>query len=387
MSDCSICFDDYDFGSHIPRILPCGHSFCQECLENLRRRALSLSTSSQGSLSSTSVSSGGLNSTTSTSLSAAAAPGASPPPPPSPTTPISPSPTIIECPTCKASHSIISVESIPKNFSLFPPTSPSTEITRRCDVCQDPHEATHKCLDCGEFMCGKLGVQHLKYKISKDHRVVTLSEAQSLLAEGANLSSLMCLEHPTDPYQFYDEICKQLVCVKCVVFGTHMGHKCRPIAEVSGEFQQLHAKISADLSNQTQVLKSAEDMTQDESLTLHIHFEELSKQINQYFGQLQQKILHQKNHLQTQLEEIHSTLGSTFEDHLEKIRIMRESLQSVIAQSVEIESETTNEKEYVRRVLQLQSNTESLGELSRSLFPLTSSLEGPSLPSFAYPGR
>ena len=30
--ECSICLNNWDAKLHIPRLLPCGHTFCQSCL-------------------------------------------------------------------------------------------------------------------------------------------------------------------------------------------------------------------------------------------------------------------------------------------------------------------------------------------------------------------
>ncbi len=294
---CSICFHDYDNSLHVPRNFSCGHTFCHQCLENLRTR--SLTTPQRSSLSTTSTTPHSPMTSPISPSSSVQGATAAPPPPSSPSTPLSPSPTMISCPTCQVSHSILHIESLPKNFGLIETFIQQNllEITQRCTVCDEPHEGTHQCLDCGQVMCGKLSRQHTKYNFAKDHRVVTLAEAEAV---GNSLSSFMCLEHPTESYQFYDEICQQLLCLNCIQ-RTHLGHRFRPIAEIFDEMQQLQTKIRVNLSDQIQRLKSAEDATQDESFTLHVHFEELNNEINHYFRQLQQKLLEHKGRLQTHL--------------------------------------------------------------------------------------
>lgn len=41
MCECSICYDAYDDKCHVPRVLPCQHIFCTECLsKHCKRRKL-----------------------------------------------------------------------------------------------------------------------------------------------------------------------------------------------------------------------------------------------------------------------------------------------------------------------------------------------------------
>lgn len=36
--ECKICFNDFDMETHVPKILQCSHTFCQECLDSLHVR-------------------------------------------------------------------------------------------------------------------------------------------------------------------------------------------------------------------------------------------------------------------------------------------------------------------------------------------------------------
>ena len=36
MTNCSVCFEPYEGkGDHVPRILPCSHTFCERCIRDL----------------------------------------------------------------------------------------------------------------------------------------------------------------------------------------------------------------------------------------------------------------------------------------------------------------------------------------------------------------
>ena len=39
LSSCPVCFETYEEdGEHVPRIFPCHHTVCQECVDNLFKR-------------------------------------------------------------------------------------------------------------------------------------------------------------------------------------------------------------------------------------------------------------------------------------------------------------------------------------------------------------
>lgn len=35
--DCPICFESYGSSSHVPMVLSCGHTLCEDCVEKNRR--------------------------------------------------------------------------------------------------------------------------------------------------------------------------------------------------------------------------------------------------------------------------------------------------------------------------------------------------------------
>jgi len=38
-NECAVCYHQYNEGDHMPVMLPCGHSFCYECVQEMRRIA------------------------------------------------------------------------------------------------------------------------------------------------------------------------------------------------------------------------------------------------------------------------------------------------------------------------------------------------------------
>ena len=154
----------------------------------------------------------------------------------------------VACPNCRR---IYSAESFPKNFSLLD-ALPQLEMEKKdvaCELCEDDdHPATHRCLECEEYLCSMLAKAHLKMKFTKGHTVLVLSEV-----DNTPLSiSVICPDHG-EPFKLYDTECKRLVCMLDLALE-HNGHKCVSIAEAA-------TKDRVDLeSHATKAKKGIADM-------------------------------------------------------------------------------------------------------------------------------
>ena len=183
--ECSICFNSYSSIDHIPYSLPCGHSFCSICLESFFR----------------------LN------------------------------PLQLKCPNCSIIHlNLNSLNQLSKNWTLisllndlnpFQPLSSSSNLNLNslqvfCEVCDDKHRGTYKCIDCDQIICYKLSLSHTKFKLTKNHRVLEYENAIEYLKKYPN-TMLQCSDHPTEKKNFFDEDCQILVCSSCVILGKHNG--------------------------------------------------------------------------------------------------------------------------------------------------------------------
>ena len=208
--ECSICFEHYNDQSKCPRMLSCGHSFCQICLERL------------------------LHGNT------------------------------IDCPKCRNPVAVPSgVQDLSKNFALLDivnETAPKQDAgntghtgTHECEACDEKHPATFFCLDCKENMCKTAAQIHKRSKLSRDHRVLTLKE----LKANPQLTSVsvLCPEH-NDQFRYFDENCGHVICRDCYALN-HNGHKCVVVAEAASKYRQEMEALVTKASCQVEKIKVA----------------------------------------------------------------------------------------------------------------------------------
>jgi hypothetical protein len=108
--------------------------------------------------------------------------------------------------------------------------------SQNCDLCDEIHAATHRCLDCNVNMCETTRLKHSRAKISKDHNVEELQgpdDAPSMLTMRTD-----CSEHNL-PFLFFDTTCVLPVCVNCVTAVKHQGHFHNPLSSAADELQEI----------------------------------------------------------------------------------------------------------------------------------------------------
>ena len=195
---CCICTELYNS----PKVLPCLHTFCLECLEK---------------------------------YSADRCPGDED-----------------TCPLCRQQYIIPpdGIAELPPNFFIQKLVDikklATVNIQLKCDLCVEGSETVAKliCVNCGENMCNVCGNAHKKSRSSRTHQMIEVGGEQTEnLLQGR---PSFCDKHPDKQIEFFCDDCRQVTCVNCcLVEHARLSHNTHDINEVAETFrQQLQSDVA-----------------------------------------------------------------------------------------------------------------------------------------------
>ena len=180
-----------------PKILPCSHSFCKACLENL-------TTQDEENVDGEE--------------------------------------TKLDCPTCTSTVTLNSnenVDGLPDNeFIAKLLTAIGPEGKQGSSMCSHPRcekePSITICMECEMLLCHECYTSHEWWPPMQCHtmlsisEIITRDEQQKIGAE-----TLSCTQHKDAIPKFYCETCEELICMKCVAsVHTKPGHTCVAIHKI-----------------------------------------------------------------------------------------------------------------------------------------------------------
>ena len=278
--ECVICQDRYK----TPKVLPCLHSFCKECLDNHIKYTQSRS-SRQGPV------------------------GRTPPP------------VVIVCPTCRSSSDLPpgGVDGYNTNFTLSSivavmdihdvmPEEEESVVVKNVTRCQnglDENPAVVHCLDCQCYLCHSCLELHKKVKATRNHKLVSLKEIKEDVRKLEQ--KRYCAEHEGEELKLYCRTCEEVICRDCTIV-THKQHDYTFIKDVRDEL----VKKMNDL-----VTKVRDKQNEFEGHRRHLdHVDKASnenidyckKRVNEFFDSWTKRMEEKKAQL---LAELSADLGGT----------------------------------------------------------------------------
>ncbi|XP_065902828.1 E3 ubiquitin-protein ligase TRIM71-like [Dysidea avara] len=204
---CAICQDLLND----PKILPCLHSFCTDCLKEWLGRLPYLEASKHE----------------------------------------------LECPLCRGKVALSTpraVEGLPSHFSAVRlveivrlQEQASSKVTPICQSCEEGEAAVSSCSECAIFLCDFCEKSHRRLKNTSGHKIRSLDE----LREGSttDIPSIipekveMCPVHPTKPLELYCRCEEVLTCRDCII-KKHKDHDYDVISDVvDGEKKTLQEAL------------------------------------------------------------------------------------------------------------------------------------------------
>ncbi|XP_038054645.1 E3 ubiquitin-protein ligase TRIM71-like [Patiria miniata] len=237
--ECSICTNRF----RQPKLLDCLHSFCLQCLQELRQSQ-------------------------------------------------DPSGTKLTCPLCRCETTLkgSGVADLPNNFAFSALVEEVTMQEKllegqgsdiKCQACDEENQAISRCMDCDHFLCQECQKAHKRMTAMKSHKIYTLAQLQSgKIVYKSKLRDEVpkCCKHPDQNLNVYCNSCEQVICTTCSVLD-HAKHSLTGLPEAA---EKCKKKI-------TEMVQKGESRKTEMSTTI----EETSKsrkELDTMFANAQKKV-------------------------------------------------------------------------------------------------
>ncbi|XP_041360723.1 E3 ubiquitin-protein ligase TRIM56-like [Gigantopelta aegis] len=216
---CEICLEYFNDGEKCPRILPCHHSFCCQCLISLWEN------SQQG----------------------------------------------VTCPNCRQVWPVRN--SIEATFQQNKVLSNLVEYIMlknksgeiSCHECTTNSKATVRCLDCLQYMCEGCTACHRKF--TKGHTTVLITELGSMPQDEYFQQKEMCTNHENSKLEIFCKACATAVCPTCVLVS-HRDHEICNLKDVYNEKKELIRAGLKDLQTSEEKLRTYSEKLAVDNQTL-----------------------------------------------------------------------------------------------------------------------
>lgn len=240
---CAICLCRY---TH-PKVLPCLHSYCKECLEKLAKKYHPKQE--------------------------------------------------IACPQCKEVHQIppqgindfktyFTVNNLLELLRIHEATAVSVEGGPKpvvlCESGVDENPAVAHCFTCSDHLCDSCFELHKKQKLSREHNVVLLKDLQQLDRKIGMKSvhrKLHCEEHKDEQLKLFCKTCQKVICRDCALVK-HREHDYVFVHESRSNAQkELKGLVEKTKEKQTKFIEHSEHLAKickTSSAAFHTNKQELN---------------------------------------------------------------------------------------------------------------
>ena len=253
---CSVCLDRLKD----PKLLPCLHTYCKECLQGILRKSRNESN--------------------------------------------------IQCPQCRSTHAVPSggVNELPSDMVLanaldFHSLKEKEKSAQPipCDICTEDDPATTYCPTCSRFLCEFCSKAHKRQVDYRDHKTMSLGDLDAETIKGFERPR-RCSYHSGELLKLYCKTCHKLICRDCTLVDHH-NHKFGFLKDVRPGIQkQVEASVEMvaakrkELETHLEFVKNIEKSRENHSKVLE---REINDAFDSYIAKLQS---HRKQLLEKEMK-------------------------------------------------------------------------------------
>ncbi|XP_053925089.1 tripartite motif-containing protein 66 [Cuculus canorus] len=279
LRNCLVC--KWDLRRRDPRMLPCLHSFCKDCLPDLIQGYSCIPTEYE-------VLYGG----------------------------------ILSCPVCK--QTCFARDVVENSFLKSFPTSNST-MAKSCSMCKEKRPAHSLCTSCNKWLCSSCTEEHRHGKENEDR---FLSVSLKGCTDEASEFSLCCPVHTQEPLKLFCETCDTLTCHSCLL-TEHKDHRFRHLDEALKNQRVILENVVTKVEEKKNGIQISAKQIEDRLLEVKHLYNKVENQIKMAKMVLMSEINKRTNILLEQLEKITSERKQKLEQQLQSIVVLSRQVEHV----------------------------------------------------------
>lgn len=286
-----------------PRVLPCLHTFCTRCLEDISRR-------------------GGL----------------------------------LRCPTCQQEVGAedLALDCLPSNFFniLNVVVSPDDEyengelsgpgllgqgvpgarprgtpLSTLCSSCDEGAQATSKCQECVEYLCDNCVHAHQRVRVTKDHYIMRLKpEASKTLPSPSPIQPVSdrppsyCELHEHEITRLYCDSCSKAICRECTM-TEHQGHSFIYLRDAVENSKTVTVKLLEDAKSGLKDIEKNLSQTQTMMERVEVRAQAVASEVRATTRRHMTALEERERELLRRIDKIRTVKGHSLKSQMEELKM------------------------------------------------------------------
>ncbi|NXI47133.1 TRI66 protein, partial [Galbula dea] len=282
LRNCLVC--KWDLQRRDPRMLPCLHSVCKDCLPSLIRGYSCIPTEYEVLYEG-----------------------------------------ILCCPVCKQT---CFARDIVENFFLKDFPTGNSAMAKSCSTCKERRPAHSLCTSCNKWLCSSCTEEHRHGKETGDSFLSVPLKGCTAPEDEANKFSLFCPVHTQEPLRLFCETCDTLTCRSCLL-TEHKEHRFRHLDEALQNQRVILESVTTKVEEKKSGIQFSTKQIEDRLLEVKHLYKKVENQIKMAKMVLMNEINKRTNILLEQLEKITSERKQKLEQQLQGILVLSRQVEHV----------------------------------------------------------
>ncbi|NXL46195.1 TRI66 protein, partial [Podilymbus podiceps] len=282
LRNCLVC--KWDLRRREPRMLPCLHSFCKDCLPDLIQGYSCIPTEYEVLYEG-----------------------------------------ILSCPVCKQT---CFARDVVDNFFLKEFHAGNSAMAKSCSTCKEKRPAHSLCTSCNKWLCSSCTEEHRHGKETGDRLLPVSLKGCTGTEDEASEFSLFCPVHAQEPLKLFCETCDTLTCRSCLL-TEHKEHRFRYLDEALQNQRVILENVITKVEEKKNGIQISAKQIEDRLLEVKHLYKMVENQIKMAKMVLMNEINKRTNILLEQLEKITSERKQKLEQQLQGVVVLGRQVEHV----------------------------------------------------------